>query len=274
MIVLYPIKEFRFPVVAECINPDFFDNKSAAEIAQLRLWEGNTEKDLGELFKIEEVQSPEAIEEPAIMINGNVSKVKWIGARMKRGQIIIKGDVGMHLGEEMEGGKIIVHGNVDGWAGSMMKDGIIEIHGNAGDYVGAPYRGSTRGMRGGKIIVYGNVGVDAGAYMMKGLIKVYGNAGQFVGHGMHDGLIYVQGNCNGRAGSCMTGGTIVIGGFMESVLPTFTFEGIRKKVKIEEGEAVEEPFYLFLGDLVENGKGKLYISKTKNPQLSNYEKFL
>jgi len=72
----------------------------------------------------------------------------------------------------------------------------------------------------------------------------------------------------------MTGGTIVIGGFMESVLPTFTFEGIRKKVKIEEGEAVEEPFYLFLGDLVENGKGKLYISKTNNPQLSNYEKFL
>jgi formylmethanofuran dehydrogenase subunit C len=91
---------------------------------------------------------------------------------------------------------------------------------------------------------------------------------------MHSGTIYVQKDCGGRAGACMTDGTIVVGGFLESVLPTFTIEGVRKKVKIEEGEVVEAPFYLFLGDLTENGRGRLYVAKEPNPHLSHYEKLL
>lgn len=274
MIILTPIKEFKVPILAECISPDVFEGKSSAQIGQLLLYEGNKEKKLQELFKIEEAKTTEGIAEPAINIQGDVIKVKHIGAGMTKGEIIIKGSVGMHLGEEMKGGKITVHGNAGGWAGSAMKGGAIEIHGNAGDYLATPYRGNTQGMSGGKITVHGNAGVDTGAYMRKGLIKIYGNVGQFVGMGMHDGMIYVKGNCDGRAGSCMTGGTIVINGFVESVLPAFTFEGVKKKVKIEESEVVEMPFYLFIGDLTENGKGKLYVSKAKNPQLSHYEKFL
>lgn len=274
MINLYPLKNFRFPVIANCINPDVFQGKTVAEIERLKIWEGNKEKTLGELFKVEEVKTEENPKEFIVTINGDVSKVRQIGNGMTSGEIVVKGDVGMHLGEEMKGGKITVYGNVGGWAGSMMKGGIIEIHGNAGDYLGAPYRGSAQGMSGGKIIVHGNVGVDAGAQMKKGLIKIYGNAGQFVGFRMHDGIIYVQNDCEGRAGSCMKDGTIAIGGFMESVLPTFTFEGVKKKVKIEEGEVIEMPFYLFLGDLTENGRGKLYVAKAKNPQLSPYEKLL
>jgi len=156
----------------------------------------------------------------------------------------------------------------------MMKGGSIVIHGDAGDYMGAPYRGSTEGLRGGKITVYGNVGNEVGAHMRKGIIKIYGNAGQFVGLRMHDGTIYVQKDSEGRAGACMTDGKIVIGGFLESVLPTFTIDSVKEKVKIEEGEAVKGPFYLFLGDVTENGKGKLYVSKEKNLHLSIYEKFL
>ncbi len=41
-----------------------------------------------------------------------------------------------------------------------------------------------------------------------------------------------------------------------------------------EGETIEDEFYVFLGDLTENGKGKVYVSKQKNPQLRQYEKFL
>lgn len=274
MIVLTPIREFKVPVFAECISPDVFEGKNLAQIGQLLIYEGNREKKLQELFKVEETETAEGIAEPAITIQGDVSRVKYIGARMTKGEIIINGSVGMHLGEEMKGGKISVHGNAGGWAGSAMKGGVIEIHGDAGDYLATPYRGSTQGMSGGKIIVHGNAGVDAGAYMRKGIIKVYGNAGQFAGMGMHDGMIYVKGNCDGRAGSCMTGGTIVISGFIESILPSFTFDGLKKKVKIEESEVVDMPFYLFIGDLTENGKGKLYVSKTNNPQLSHYERFL
>ena len=72
----------------------------------------------------------------------------------------------------------------------------------------------------------------------------------------------------------MTDGKIVVGGRLDSVLPSFTIDGIRPKVKIEEGEVAEGPLYVFLGDLAENGKGKLYVSKEKNPHLNSYEKFL
>jgi formylmethanofuran dehydrogenase subunit C len=274
MISLYPLKKFRFPIIAKCINPDIFQGKNHKEIEELKIWEGNKQKRLGELFKVEQARKEQQQEKTTIAVYGDVSRVRRIGAYMTTGEITVQGDTGMHLGEEMEGGRITVHGNVGGWAGSMMKGGTIEIHGNAGHYLGTPHRGSSRGMRGGKIIVHGNVGNEAGAYMRKGLIKIYGSAGQFAGLRMHSGTIYVQKNCEGRVGACMTGGKIIVGGLLESVLPTFTIESIKKKVKIEEGERVEGPFYLFLGDLTENGKGKLYVLKEKNPQLSDYEKLL
>jgi formylmethanofuran dehydrogenase subunit C len=156
----------------------------------------------------------------------------------------------------------------------MMKDGIIEIHGNAGNYLGAPYRGSTAGMHGGKITVFGNVGHETGACMKKGTIKICGSSGQFTGLRMRNGTIYVQGNCDERAGACMLGGKIVVGGALQSVLPSFSIDSIKPRVKIEENETIQGPFYVFLGDLVEYGKGKLYVSKQKNPQLSSCERFL
>ncbi|MEM2995558.1 MAG: formylmethanofuran dehydrogenase subunit C [Candidatus Bathyarchaeia archaeon] len=272
MVILHPAKPFRFPVTAECINPNVFHSKTPEEIMALTVWEGNKKKKLGELFKIEEAENP--LENDVITIKGDVGKVRRIGAGMKSGEIRVYGNVGMHLGVEMRGGKITVYGNVDGWAGSMMQNGVIEIHGNAGAYLGAPYRGSSEGMRGGKIIVYGSVGNEAGAYMRNGIIKVYGCAGQFLGFRMHNGTIYVEKDCGERAGACMTGGKIVIGGFLESVLPTFTIEGIKEKVKIEEGETAVGPFYLFVGDLAEQGEGKLYVSKTWNTHLSHYERLL
>jgi len=274
MINLYPAKQFKFPIIAECINPDFFDGKTCQEIEGLKIWEGNKQKKLGELFKVEEVKPENLPGKNIITIKGDVGKVRKIGTSMKGGEITIHGDAGMHLGEEMKNGKITVYGNVGGWAGSMMKGGTIEIHGNASDYLGAPYRGSNEGMHGGKIIVYGNAGNEAGAHMKKGIIKIYGCAGQFVGFRMHDGTIYAAKDSEARAGACMSGGKIVVGGVLESVLPTFSIDSIKEKVKIEEDEVVRGPFYLFLGDLVENGDGKLYVFKEKNPHLNPYEKFL
>lgn len=274
MINLHPTKEFKAPITAECINPDLLQSKTTKEIERLKIWEGNRQKELGQLFKVEEIISEAQLDNTAIEIFGDLSKVRRIGAQMKSGEIIIKGDAGMHLGEHVKGGKITVQGNVGGWAGSMMKGGMIEIHGNAGDYLASPYRGSNEGMHGGKIVVHGNVGNEAGAYMKKGIIKIYGTSGQFVGLRMHEGTIYVKKNCDGRAGACMTGGRLIIEGCLESVLPTFTIDSMKRKAKIEEGDEVEGPFYLFLGDLVENGEGKLYVSKLKNPHLNCYERLI
>jgi len=272
MVNLYPKREFKVPIFAECINPEIFEDKTLSEIAELEVWEGNKRKKLGEFFKIEEVKAE--TEEPTITLYGDLSRIKRIGAKMRRGIIKIQGDVGMHLGEEMEGGKIVVRGNVDSWAGSMMKGGIIEIYGNASHYLGAPYRGSTVGMRGGRIIVHGNAGNEVGAYMRKGIIKVYGNVGQFVGLRMRKGTIFVAGDAEGRMGACMKGGKIIVCGHVDSILPSFTIENVKGKVKVEADEIAQGPFYLFLGDLTENGMGKLYVSKEKNPHLGFYEKYL
>jgi formylmethanofuran dehydrogenase subunit C len=270
MIVLTPLRKFKFPVIAECINPDVFQGKTLQEITTLTLFEGNKQKKLGDLFKVKEVKA----ESPHITINGDVSEVRRIGRGMKDGDIVINGNAGMHLGSKMTGGMITVHGDVSGWAGAEMRGGVIEIYGDAGDYLASPYRGSTEGMRKGKIIVHGNVGSDVAVFMHSGTIKIYGNTKQFLGFRMRGGTIYVEKNADTRVGACMTGGKIVVSGFLEEVLPTFTIDRVKPKVKIEEAEKVSGPFYVFLGDLAEKGNGKLFVSKENNPHLSQYEKFL
>ncbi len=270
MIVLTPLKKFQFPIYAECITPDVFQGKTAAEIAELPVYEGNKQKKLGDLFKIEE----NTAETPNITINGDAGEVRRIGMGMKNGEIIINGNAGMHLGEKMAGGKITVNGDVGGWAGSDLKGGLIEIHGNASDYLASPYRGSSVGMHGGKIVVDGNAGSDSACYMHGGLIKIKGNTGQFLGFHMCDGTIQVGKNPGTRIGANMTGGKIVVLGFLEEVMPTFTIDNVKPKVKIDDTESATGPFYVFLGDLAEKGTGKLFVSKANNPHLSTYEKYL
>jgi formylmethanofuran dehydrogenase subunit C len=270
MIILTPLRKFEVPVGADCINPDVFQGKSATEITALPIYEGNRLEKLGDLFKIEE----NSAETPNITINGDVAKVKRIGIGMKNGEIIINGNAGMHLGEKMTGGKITVNGNADGWVGSDMKGGIIEIHGDASDYLASPYRGSSTGMRGGTIIVDGKVGSDSGVFMHGGVIKIKGGAGQLLGFRMGDGVICVGKECGTRVGACMTGGKIIVTGFLEEVMPTFTIDGVKPKVKVDEAETAAGPFYVFLGDLAEHGTGKLFVSKATNPHLSMYEKYL
>ncbi len=271
MIFLTPRKDFRFPITAECIVPDIFKGKSVAEIGKLEVFEGNKTRMLDALFRIETESDSK---ETTIQIDGNVRKVRGIGSHMKEGSIVIVGDVGMHTGEAMEGGKIEVSGNVESWMASMMKGGEIRVHGDVAGFLGAPPRGSFEGISGGRIIVDGNVGNEAGAHLKRGLLKVTGNAGQFTGLRMKGGTICVGGDCDGRAGAGMKSGKVVVCGHIESVLPTFTIDGVRNRVKIEDEESIEGPFFLFSGDLVESGEGKLYVRKKPNPHLSCYERFL
>lgn len=269
---LFLTKELKVPVCAEVICPNVFAGKSSKEIAQLQLWEGNHLCSLRDIFDIED-ESGEKPSETAINLVGDMSKVSRIGARMTDGEISVQGDVGMHLGEEMKGGTIVAEGNAGSWVGAAMKGGTIEVKGNAGDCVGGTYRGSTKGMRGGTIIIHGNAGVEVGCHMRKGLIKVYGDAEEFAGIRMRDGTIVVYGKVGERAGAFMTGGKIVLRNYIPSILPTFTIDDVKNRVKIGE-EEIKEPFYVFTGDLTERGKGKLYVAKGKNEHLKDYERIL
>lgn len=236
------------------------------------MWEGNKQCALSELFKIE-CEATNKLENLSIHVYGDVHKVKRIGSKMSAGEITVHGDVGSHLGEEMKGGRITVGGNADSWTGAMMKGGTIEVTGNAGDYVGAAYRGSVKGMRGGTIIIHGNAGNELGCFMRNGLIKVYGDTAQFPGIHMKKGTILIMGGSDGRVGAEMIGGKIVINGKLGELLPTFTIDSIKAKVKVNE-EEVSGPFYLFVGDTAEEGEGKLYVAQSSNPHLKPYEQYL
>jgi formylmethanofuran dehydrogenase subunit C len=128
-------------------------------------------------------------------------------------------------------------------------------------------------MKGGRIIVHGNAGDEIGCWMRGGIIRIQGNAGSFPGIHMIDGVIMVEGDCCGRAGAEMTGGKIIIQGMINSKLSSFQTSTIKKKVKIE-GTKIEGPFYLFEGDVNEQGSGKLYINKAHNIHLSWCEEFI
>ena len=264
--------KYKVPVDARCISPDKFSKLSISEIKNLDVYEGNRKRKLEELFEVE-TETLTSEEGFTVRIIGDLSKVKYLGYSMSMGKLIIEGPVGMHLGERMNGGTIVVHGDADSWVGSMMKNGRIEIFGDVGDYIGAAYRGSASGMSGGEIIIHGDASNEVGCYMRGGLIKIYGSVGQFTGIHMRNGTIFVEGDSKGRDGAQMVGGKLIIKGKVPSVLPSFTIVGVRSRVKVGT-ERIEGPFYLFSGDLTENGAGRLYISKPLNEHLNFYEKYL
>jgi formylmethanofuran dehydrogenase subunit C len=269
-VTLTPLKEFQLPIVAPCITPLSFQGKTAQEIATLPLYEGNQQLTIGDLFKVEQDDAAT----PTIVINGNVIKVRHIGQKMKEGEIVINGNAGMHLGAEMKGGKITVKGDALGWTGAEMKGGVIEIFGNGGDYLASPFRCADVGMKGGLIMVHGDVGHDVAAGIRGGVVKIDGSAGNFIGYHISEGTIFVGKNCGDRAGAYMTGGKIIVGGASGRVLPVFGIDGVKPKVKVDDTQSAAGPFYVFMGDLTQKTRGKLFINKANNPQLSTYEKYL
>jgi formylmethanofuran dehydrogenase subunit C len=205
------------PLEAATITPENFLGKPAAAIARLPVMHGNEPAFLGDFFHVEGDGSGE------VVLVGDLSRIKSVGAEMKEGTVIIQGDAGMHLGAGMRGGQIRVCGNAGDWAGAEMAGGRINIQGNAGHGLGGAYRGSRRGMNRGLIIVEGNAGNEVGALMRRGLIAVAGNAGDFTGAFMIAGSIIVFGALGIRAGAGLLRGSIV--SFQPAeLLPTYRYD--------------------------------------------------
>jgi formylmethanofuran dehydrogenase subunit C len=265
-------RDLHLPVEASDISPEKLTGKTINEIENISVWEGNARLSLADIFMVTE-KTDDRDDKITIRVVGNAAKVRKIGYRTSSGSVIVEGNAGMYLGEEMTGGSIIVTGDAGSWLGMNMKGGKIEVQGNAGDYVGAGYRGTTLGMKGGSILIRGNAGQEVGCWMADGTIRIKGSVGLLPGVHMRNGTIHVEGNCDGRAGGQMTGGKVIVGGRIPSILPSFTFEDIRDTAKVGE-EKVRGPFYVFSGDINENGKGRLSVSVTNNPQLKSYERYL
>jgi len=252
-------------VEAEAITPDMFAGKSLEEILSLPVWEGNTKRKLGDFFEVEgDVEATAA--EVQIVIDGDASRIKHIGAKMTAGEIVVKGSADMHAGDGMKGGRIVIEGNADSFTALSMQGGEIIIKGYAKDYLGSAPRGEWRGMRGGRIIVEGDAGREVGSWMIGGLIHVKGNISSFAGVHMKKGTIIVDGDAGMRIGAEMIGGTIIVLGKLEKILPGFSYKGIVDNAKASE-EVLKGPFMRFVGDLVEDGKGNLFLLSERNKHL-------
>jgi formylmethanofuran dehydrogenase subunit C len=271
--ILLKVKsDVRFPADGGSISPNIFAGKALGEIEALPLLLGSKERRLCDLFEVSG-ETAEVSSDQAIRIEANVRSFREIGKGMTGGLILFEGDAGFNVGEEMRGGTIIVKGGAEAWLGSSMAGGLIEVHGDAGNQVGASYRGRGRGVSGGTILVHGNAGYEVGSWMQGGFIHVMGNVGQFSGTHMKEGEILVEGSSEGRLGAEMKGGKIVLLGKVSSVLPSFTFEEIRNRATAGNKE-FRGKFYMFRGDINEDGAGRLFISSEANPHLQFYEKFL
>ena len=271
-VVLRPREALRVPVYAPCMSPDVFAGLSEREIGSLEVLKGSRKVKLAELFHVEGDASSKA-DELTIRLQGDFSKVRQIGFEMSTGLVVVEGDVGLLTGEHMRGGRIEVHGNAGSWLGARMLGGSIEVMSSAGDYVGSAYRGARDGMRDGAIIIHGSAGSELGNFMRGGSIEVRGSVGLFPGIHMRGGAILVRGDCEGRPGAFMRSGKIIICGHVPGVPPGFSILRISKSVKFK-GEKVQGPFYTLIGDLTEDGDGRLHVAKAPNEHLAYLERLI
>jgi formylmethanofuran dehydrogenase subunit C len=231
MLKLRPKFDFEVSVEAE-ITPKLA-TQSLEDISAFEVWYGKEKAKLGDLFELEKEG-----DDAKLVLEGDFSRVKWIGARMDEGEILVKGSIGDHVGAYMSGGKIVVEGDALDWIGAEMKSGEIVVEGSARNYVGCAYWGNATGMSGGKIVVKGDASNYVGEKMAGGEIEIFGNAGDFIGTEMKDGSIVIHGSC-GFVGGDMKGGIIKVRGSFE-VIPGFR--------KVEDG---------FEGDVNAGGKGRI-----------------
>lgn len=253
------------PLEAEVISPDRLAGLPQAEIAALPVQHGNEKLTLGDFFRISGSGNDE------IRLDGDLSRVKLIGAGMSFGRIVIAGNAGMHVGAGMRGGEIVVEGDTGDWAGAEMSGGRLLIKGNAGHLLGSAYRGSTIGMQGGEILVHGSAGNEVGSAMRRGLIVVCGDSGDFTGVNMLAGTIIVLGRLGWRSGASMQRGSI-ISMHPTEILPTFTlactyqptFLSIFLRRLRNEGLPISEAqihgsYRRWSGDSVELNRGEILL---------------
>lgn len=251
------------PLEAEVLTPDRLDGLAPGAAAALPVLHGNRTAEVGDFFRVETHDGEE------LRLEGDLGRVKLIGAGMSRGRIVVEGNVGMHLGAAMSGGEIAITGNADDWVGPEMRNGQIVVEGDAGHAVGSAYRGSRIGMKGGEIVVRGRAGNEVGNTMRGGLVAIGGACGDFAGVNMLAGTIVLLGELGIRSGAGMRRGTIVAMREPE-VLPTFSYACTyrpaflrryllhlkRRGLPVEESQ-IAGAYKRWSGDSVELNRGEI-----------------
>ena len=265
MLTLSLLHNHLVPVEAECISPNTLAGLAVCEIERLSVFHGNRKESLADHFSVEGSASDESI-----VVKGDCSRIKWLGASMSRGTLRVDGSVGMHIGSRMSGGEISVSGDAGDWAGAEMTGGMLKVHGNVGNCAGAGYCGSVHGMKGGTIIIDGDAGHETGAYLRRGLIVVQKSVGDFCGFNALAGTVIAGGRLGLRPGAGMKRASIVACGPAPELLPTFQWSGVvapqylrmigchLRTIGVDGlGQILFRRFVRYCGDMVALGKGEI-----------------
>lgn len=139
----------------------------------------------------------------------DVTKAHGIASGLRRGRLVVEGDVGDYFGILNSGADLTVKGSAGRFPADNMTAGIVRVLGDAGDGVGDYSYGGTAFVqgsagdfvgtmnKGGSIVIGGNVGHDAGTYMTAGEIVILGSAGPSLGNYLINGAIYILGEDEG-----------------------------------------------------------------------------
>ncbi|MGH2742040.1 MAG: formylmethanofuran dehydrogenase subunit C [Thermoleophilaceae bacterium] len=204
------------PLETEGLTPDRLASRRRGEIEALTVWHGNRRAQLADFFAV----SGNGDEE--LRVDGDLRRVKFLGAGMTDGRLIVAGNAGMHTGADMRGGELVVEGDVGDFAGVNMHGGRLVVRGSAGHHLGGAHPGERTGMRGGEVLVHGDAGDQVGTGLRRGLIAVAGRVGDAAGLRMLAGTIVALGGFGATPGAAMRRGTIVAMSQV-TLLPTFAF---------------------------------------------------
>ena len=117
------------PLEAEVLSHDHLATASSEEIQALPVWHGNERTRVGEFFDDSGAGDD-------VRLEGDLRRVRFVGAGMSAGRLTVAGDVGMHAGAGMRGGELHVKGNAGDWAGAGMRGGSLVVRGSAGAHLG------------------------------------------------------------------------------------------------------------------------------------------
>lgn len=214
MIVLTRNQKEYSQIDANALSPEVFSGRSIEEIRERKLYHGRTTVTVGDVFHVSrrnhamETEDPTGLE--SLLIEGDCSSISHLGASLRSGTLVVRGNVGDFLGEKMSGGRIVVVGNVGDCMAQSISGGLVYVNGNCGDYLAGPLPGKQSGMRGGDVIVTGSCGVRAAERMRRGTVFIGGNAGDFGCARMIAGTVICLGTTGLSWCQRMKRGTVIV----------------------------------------------------------------
>jgi formylmethanofuran dehydrogenase subunit C len=255
------------------VTPDRIAGCSAADAARLVVSADGRPVALGDVCQVSGDGTDGRIE-----LHGDCSRLHFVGAGMRWGEIVVHGAIGRHAGEGMEGGRLAIGGNAGDWLAAEMKGGTVHVRGDAGDNVAAALPGSEHGMRGGVVMVEGGVGALAAARMRRGILAVGGGCGPAAAFEMRAGTVLVVGPVGRHAGMAMRRGSVVAVSTRPDLpatfrrgatwLPTFLpllgsrLQRLGFRPLAAAADAFHRPWQQWHGDFLTGGRGEIFHAAT------------